>query len=245
MFSTILFVNFLTRLMRWVWTYNLLTVLNDLEKTVTRVQGAAVHGQTGGLLSVIHSDLKYLTQKEAEQIITQFENILQSFDRLLFWTGVPRGWVQRWADEHGLLTLTSAMGPLMDVTDKRCPKLRKGKKKWGKYVKGASGIFARYACGRGIVRVLTLPPSRAEFLRPLSSYRTIEEPVLKGSSGYCCAAQINSVHLLANSEAMEYQSWPEDHKADSLGCCGAGTLEYRLPPWILKALKATSGTSSS
>jgi hypothetical protein len=99
------------------------------------------------------------------------------------------------------------MGPLMDAKDKRCLKSGKGKKNWKKYVKGASAIFARYACGRGVVRVLTLPPSRAEFLRPLSSYRTLEEPVLKGSTGYCCAAQINFVHLLSDSRTLEYQIW--------------------------------------
>jgi hypothetical protein len=94
-----------------------------------------------------------------------------------------------------LLTLTSAMGPLMDAKDKRCLKSEKGKKNWKRYVKGASAIFARYACGRGVVRVLTLPPSRAEFLRPLSSDRTLEEPVLKGSTGYCCAAQTSFVRF--------------------------------------------------
>jgi hypothetical protein len=43
----------------------------------------------------------------------------------------------------------------------------------------------------------------------MSTYRTIEEPVLKGSTGCCCAVQINSVHLLAKSKELEYQIWPE------------------------------------
>jgi hypothetical protein len=191
------------------------------------------------------SDLKFLTRKEAEQIIAQFHDMPQSADRLLFWTGVPRNWAQQCADEHGLLTLTSAMGPLMDARDKNCLKSGKGKKKWKKYVKGTSAIFARYACGRGIVRVLTLPPSRAEFVRPLSSYRTLEEPVLKGSTGCCCAAQINSVHLLSDFRTLEYQIWPEDHRSDCLECSGASTLVFKLPPWILKATKATRENAGS
>jgi hypothetical protein len=73
---------------------------------------------------------------------------------------------------------------------------QKAKKKWSKYIKGACGIFARYACKRGIVRVLTLPPYWAEFIRPQSTYRNIEEPVLKGKSGCCGAVQINAVSVM-------------------------------------------------
>jgi hypothetical protein len=232
------FVDFITRLMPWLWVYNPTTRLSVLGNLTAQVQTVSTDTQTGGSLLVIDSDLNYLTREEAEQIITQFENLPQSFDRLLFWTGIPRGWVQQWADEHGMLTLTSAMGPLMDVSDQRCLVWVLGRKKWRKYVKGASGIFARYACARGIVRVLTLPPSHAEFLRPMSSYRTIEEPVLKGLTGHCCAVQINSVHLLAKSKELEYQIWPEDQRCERLD--GGGTLEFRLPPRILRALKAPS-----
>jgi hypothetical protein len=142
------------------------------------------------------NDLKYLTREEAEQIIERFEEIPQSYGKLLFWTGIPRKWAQRWADDHGMLMFSSAMGPLMDSTDKRCLRRIKKPKKWSKYIRGACGIFARYACKRGIVRVLTLPPYWAEFIRPQSTYRNIEEPVLKGKSGCCGAVQINAVYLL-------------------------------------------------
>jgi hypothetical protein len=236
---------FVAQLMQQSGMHHPSTSFNDPGKAVPKSQDAAGNGQTSKSLSCTESDLKYLTRKEADQIIAQFQDIPQSSDRLLFWTGVPRDWAQRWADEHGLLTLTSAMGPLMDVKDKRCLKSGKGKKNWKKYVKGASAIFARYACGRGVVRVLTLPPSRAEFLRPSSSYRTLEEPVLKGSTGYCCAVQINFVHLLSDSRTLEYQIWPEDHRSGSLECSGARNFVFRLPPWILKASKMTRKDASS
>jgi hypothetical protein len=170
---------------------------------------------------VSSNDLDYLTREEAEQIIERFKQIPQSYDRLLFWTGIPRKWVQQWADDHGMLTFTSAMGPLMDSTDQRRLRRVKKQEKWNKYVKGASGIFARYACRRGIVRVLTLPSSWAEFIRPGSTYRAMEEPVLKGTSGCCCAVQINTVHLLTTFEELEYQTWPENRIPERLSwkCC--------------------------
>jgi hypothetical protein len=111
------------------------------------------------LLSVLDGDLEYLSREEADNIITRFEGIPSSLDRLLFWTGLPREWAQRWADEHGMLTLTSAMGPLMDTAHPQCLKRKKKGKDWSRYVKGASSIFSRYACTCGVVRVLTVPPS--------------------------------------------------------------------------------------
>jgi hypothetical protein len=121
----------------------------------------------------------------------------------------------------------------------------KKREAWSKYVKGASGIFARYACRRGIVRVLMLPPSWAEFLRPGSSYLTIDEPVLKGTSGCHCAVQINTVHLLATLEELEYQSWPVDRTPEGLRCGSADSLNLRLPPWIHKAVKKTANSLRS
>jgi hypothetical protein len=237
------FKDFVARLMPWLWIHNSLAFLKSVEKNITHKQRQVVHDHTGGSLSVMNSDLKHLTLEEAEQIINQFENIPQSSDRLLFWTGIPRDWVQRWADEHGMLTLTSAMGPLMDANDQRCPMRGRGPKKRRSYIKGASGIFARYACEHGIVRVLTLPPSRSQFLRSTSSYRTIEEPVLKGSSGCYSAVQINFVHLLIRSQELEYQIWPEDHTSETLECNDADSLEFKLPPWIIKALKFATGNT--
>jgi hypothetical protein len=88
-----------------------------------------------------------------------------------------------------------------------------------------------------------LPPSRSQFLRSTSSYRTIEEPVLKGSSGCYSAVQINFVHLLIRSQELEYQIWPEDHTSETLECNDADSLEFKLPPWIIKALKFATGNT--
>lgn len=228
------FMGFIAWLMPWLPS----KCIKAPENISEYVQPAATDDQTVESLSVMNNDLRYLTRAEAEQIINQFKKIPHSSNRLLFWTGIPKSWVQRWAGEHDLLTLTSAMGPLMDVTDPRCLKWTKKQKQWSKYVKGASGIFARYACGHGIVRVLTLPPSWSGSLRPKSSYLTIEEPVLKGVSGCFCAVQINTVHLLESSRALEYQSWPQNRISEVMKCKGDDTFKFRLPPRILKAVKA-------
>jgi hypothetical protein len=240
-FQPFSFADFTFRLTPWLWADDITTHSDGLGETTTHLKLAATAEKTDTPLSVTNSDLSYLTQEEAEQIIAQFKSIPNSSNRLLFWTGIPRDWVQKWANEHRMLTLTSAMGPLMDVSDPRCPKHQKGTKTWKKYINGASGIFARYACESGIVRVLTLPPSRSEFLRPTSAYRTIEEPVLKGWSGCCCAMQINFVHLLVGSGELEYQIWPEDNTSEKLKWQGSSsTFEYRIPRWISKALKANA-----
>jgi len=234
------FTRFIAWLIPWSWVGDSWGCSQVSRETSTYVEPATLDAQTDEFLSVSSNDLEYLTREEAEQIVDRFNNVPQSSDRLLFWTGIPREWAQQWADDHGMLTLTSAMGPLMDSTDQRCLRRDKELEEWSKYVKGASGIFARYACRRGIVRVLTLPPSWAEFIRPESTYRTIEEPVLKGVSGCCCAVQINTVHLLATLEDLEYQTWPENRIPKRLECGGTNSLNFRLPRWAPKAMEAAA-----
>lgn len=153
------FMHFIARLIPWPWACDLWIYGQAPIETFSRGEPTTLGIQSDEFLPVSDNDLEYLTQEEAEQIIAQFMEIPQSCDRLVFWTGIPREWVQQWADEHGMLTLTSAMGPLMDPKDPRCLRRFKELAEWSKYIKGASGTFARYACKRGIVRVLTLPPS--------------------------------------------------------------------------------------
>jgi hypothetical protein len=230
------FMQFIAWLIPWPWACDLWIYSQASRETSSRGKSTILEAQTDESLLVNDNDLKYLTREEAEQIIERFEEIPRSYDRLLFWTGIPRNWAQRWADDHGMLTFSSAMGPLMDSTDKRCLRQIKKPKKWSKYIKGACGIFARYACKRGIVRVLTLPPYWAEFIRPQSTYRNIEEPVLKGKSGCCGAVQINAVYLLTTLEELEYQTWPENRIPERLSCKGVGSFSFRLPPWTQKAV---------
>jgi hypothetical protein len=230
------FVHFIAWLIPWPWACDSWIYSQASRETSSCGEPTILEAQTDESLLVSDNDLKYLTREEAEQIIERFEEIPQSYGRLLFWTGIPRKWVQRWADDHDMLTFSSAMGPLMDSTDKRCLRRIKKPKKWSKYIKGACGIFARYACKRGIVRVLTLPPYWAEFIRPQSTYRNIEEPVLKGKSGCCGAVQINAVYLLTTLEELEYQTWPENRIPERLSCRGVGSFSFRLPPWTQKAV---------
>ena len=231
-------MHFIAWLMPWPWDCDSWIYSQAPRETSSHGGSTTLEAQTNGTLVVSDDDLKYLTQEEAEQIIARFMDIPRSYDRLVFWTGIPREWVRQWADDHGLLTLTSAMGPLMDRKDPRCLRRNKELEEWSKYIKGACGISARYACKRGIVRVVTLPPSWAEFIRPESTYRNIEEPVLKGRSGCCCAVQTNTVHVLTTLEELEYQTWPQDHSSEKLRCIGAGSINFRLPRWTRKALKA-------
>lgn len=240
------FMHFIAWLISWPWDRDS-WIYNQVPTQASFCgESYTSEAQTNEFLSVCDSDLEYLTQEEAEQIVARFMDIPRSYDRLVFWTGIPREWVQQWADDHSMLTFSSAMGPLMNSTDDRCLRRIKKRKQWKKYIKGACGIFARYACKRGIVRVLTLPPSWAEFIRPESTYRNIEEPVLKGRSSCCCAIQINTVHLLTTSEELEYQTWPQNHIPEKLRCRGAAISNFRLPRWSRKALEAvTKGLRSN
>jgi hypothetical protein len=229
-------MHFIAWLLPWPWACDSWIYSQAPRETFSSGELTISKARTNESLLVSDNDLKYLTQEEAEQIIERFEELPQSYDRLIFWTGIPRKWAQKWADDHSMLTFSSAMGPLMDRTDDRCLRRIKKSKQWSKYIKGACIIFARYACKRGIVRVLTLPPYWAAFIRPQSTYRNIEEPVLKGRSGCCGAVQINAVYLLTTLEELEYQAWPENRIPERLGCRSVGTFSFRLPPWTQKAV---------
>jgi hypothetical protein len=115
---------FIALLVPWSWVGDSWGCSQISRETSTYVQSATLDAHTDELLSVSSNDLEYLTPEEAEQIIDRFKKIPQSYDKLLFWTGIPREWAQQWADDHGMLTLTSAMGPLMNSKDQRC--LRQG-----------------------------------------------------------------------------------------------------------------------
>jgi hypothetical protein len=239
------FMHFIAWLIPWPWACDSWIYSQAPRETSSRREPTILDAQTDESLLVSDNDLKYLTREEAEQIIERFKEIPQSYDRLVFWTGIPREWVQQWADDHGMLTLTSAMGPLMDRKDQRCLRRIKKPRKWSEYIKGASVIFARYACRRGIVRVLTLPPSWAEFIRPRSTYRTLEEPILKGASGCCCAVEIHTVHLLTTLEELEYQTWPENRIPDRLSCRDTSSFSFKLPPWTQDAVTAATKSLQS
>lgn len=239
-FPLFTFMHFIAWLIPWPWDCDSWIYSQALGETSFCGESNISGAQADEFLPVTDNDLEYLTREEAKQIIARFMDIPRSYNRLVFWTGIPREWVQQWTDEHDMLTLTSAMGPLMDRNDPRCLRRYKELEEWSKYIKGACIIFARYACRRGIVRVLTLPPYWAASIRPQSTYRNIEEPVLKGRSGCCGAVQINAVYLLTTLEELEYQAWPENRISERLGCRSVGSFSFRIPPWTQKAIDAAA-----
>jgi len=222
------------RFAQWFWYQSPPAIFPDVvAETELCLQAGSGGGTTCKLLSVLDGDLEYLSREEADNIIARFESIPSSLDRL-----VSQGKrAQRWADEHGMLTLTSAMGPLMDIADPQCLKRTKKSKDWSRYVKGASSIFSRYTCTCGVIRVLTVPPSGTWRLRSNSTFHSIEEPVLKGITGPAHALRLKYVHLLSGSKTTEYEVWPEDHTQAWLDLCGNTTLNFMLPPAILTTEK--------
>lgn len=129
------------------------------------------------------------------------------------WTGVPRDWVQLWADEHGLQTLTTAMGPLMDHEDASCRKHSKNVDEWSDYVRGASELFAACLPKGHKVTVLTRPPPHRFNPEGKSTYQLFEEPILKGLSDGAPVLQLEIVHFtVVGKENSRYQLWPVDEQ---------------------------------
>lgn len=143
----------------------------------------AVTPRTESNALTIWDPLQYLSPTELARLDEQFDSTLTDTSCLVFWTGVPRAVVHRWEEQNEAKTLTGGMGPLFD--DRGSSNARHGKspKRWSKYMKGASGRFAQYACrGRQAV-VLTNPPPHIYSPRESSTFRYLEEPILKGAFG--------------------------------------------------------------
>lgn len=103
------------------------------------------------------------------------------------------------------------MGSLMLKHNERCLKLKKSKTQWSKYVKGASRIFALYVPKGHEITVLTRPPPNKFHPMGLSTYQSMEEPILKGMQGGEPVSRIDLVHLtVADAGDFRYQIWPED-----------------------------------
>jgi hypothetical protein len=154
---------------------------------------------------------EYLTSEEASEIHQQFQNSFLKPGCQVMWSGVPREWVQHWADKNGMQTLTTAMGPLMNKSHDSCRKSSKSKKQWKEYVKGASGLFAKYLPKGHVVTVLSRPPPQKFNPYGCSTYQSIEEPVLKGIFGGAAVLRIDMVHFtVVDAESYRYQVWPVD-----------------------------------
>ncbi|EFY85946.1 hypothetical protein MAC_08029 [Metarhizium acridum CQMa 102] len=121
----------------------------------------------------------FVSIEESEQILAQLQQACVRNKQVL-WSGISREVAQGWADKHHLQTLTTVMGPLMDIHDPRCPRRHKGHDAWSAYVHGASVLFAWYIAGGDIVTVLSQPPPQRFNPTGEAYYQTVEEPIITG-----------------------------------------------------------------
>jgi hypothetical protein len=82
----------------------------------------------------------------------------------------------------------------------------------GKYVKGASAIFAWYISRGERVTVLLPPPPERFHPSGQTNYQEIEEPIVKGILGTSAVSRIEMVHpTVKGAENIYYQIWPVDN----------------------------------
>ncbi|PGH04050.1 hypothetical protein GX51_03720 [Blastomyces parvus] len=150
----------------------------------------------------------YLTADEGEQISRQFQGPIWRPNAQVMWSGVPRELAQKWADDRGMQTLTTAMGFLMVPEHPSCPKSRKSAHSWSLYIKGASALFAWHISKGEKVTVLSPPPPDRFNPGGFTNYQAIEEPILKGVLG-SAVSRIEMVHpTVKGAEDFAYQTWP-------------------------------------
>ncbi|WYZ36448.1 hypothetical protein EsH8_XV_000001 [Colletotrichum jinshuiense] len=156
---------------------------------------------------------KYLTRKEAEEIMRQF-NESWIDEKQVLWSGVAHATVEEWADQRGMQTLTSAMGDLMNWTHPKCKRPHKTSAQWTKYMKGVSAIFAWKIAQGHTVTLLTPPPPVRFHPSGLTNYQDIEEPILKGAVDGTVVGKIVVIHPeVEGAEDMAYEYWPKDKVA--------------------------------
>jgi hypothetical protein len=168
--------------------------------------------RTRNSLSVIFTtSLNYLSVEEEHGICDQFQGSSWRCNGQVLWSGIQRDLAQQWADAHGMQTLTTAMGSLMDPEHPKCLKNAKTTKNWSKYVKGASALFAWHISRGEMVTVLLPPPPERFHPSGLTNYQAIEEPIVKGENGGRAVLRIEIVHpTVHGAENFRYQVWPVD-----------------------------------
>ncbi|KAH9225551.1 hypothetical protein K456DRAFT_1766872 [Colletotrichum gloeosporioides 23] len=173
---------------------------------------------------------KYLTRKEGEEIMRQF-NESWIDEKQVLWSGVAHATVEEWANQRGMQTLTSAMGDLMNWTHPKCRRLSKTSVQWTRYMKGVSAIFAWKIAQGHTVTLLTPPPPVRFHPSGLTNYQDIEEPVLKGAVDGTVVGKIVAVHPeVEGAEDMAYEYWPKDQVTN---CCG-----HDEPQWLVITQKS-------
>lgn len=166
-----------------------------------------------------------LDEREEGQIAAQLARSCVP-DRQVLWTGMTRELAQKWADAHNMQTLTTAMGPLMDTNDSRCPREKKSRPAWTKYVHGASAIFAWHISKGDMVTLLTNPPPQRFHPSGSTSFQLIEEPIITGRLGNRAVHTMHAVHpTVPEASDFSYQCWPCDHSASWLSVFGSSRQE--------------------
>ncbi|TLD06646.1 uncharacterized protein PgNI_08205 [Pyricularia grisea] len=159
---------------------------------------------------IVKMVLQLMTADELIDIWRQFNNTLIP-NRQLLWTGLHREVAQSFADKHGLQTLTTAMGPLMDKHNPRCLYATKSSKAWSEYIKGASALFAYYISKGDTVLVLSPPPPDRFHPSGCTNFQLIEKPILQGRFCNKAVGRIILAHpTVQGAEAIGYQLWPID-----------------------------------
>lgn len=182
------------------------------------------------LSALLPTLFEYLSIDEASQIHQQFLGSQWRPNSQVLWSGLSREEVQHWADAHGLQTLTTAMGPLMNTDDPLCPKEKKSKQQWSKYIKGASVIFAWYIAKGEKVTVLSPPPPQRFNPSGMTTYQAIEEPILKWAIAGGANLRIEMVHpTVKGAEDFAYEVWPVNQTATWVAAFGLKNLQKR--PW--------------
>jgi hypothetical protein len=147
-----------------------------------------------------------LTTEETAQICRQCEGNEWHQNCQVLWSGLDQQQVQRWANDHGMQTLTKILGPLKDQWHRN-----KNRKQISTSMKGASAIFALYISHGDTVTVLSPPPPERFHLSEQTNFQIIEEPILKGLIGGISVSRIESVHpMVKGAEDFHYQIWPVD-----------------------------------
>ncbi|KAH6699048.1 hypothetical protein BKA61DRAFT_216046 [Leptodontidium sp. MPI-SDFR-AT-0119] len=184
---------------------------------------------------------QYLTAGEEARIHQQFQGELWRRNNQVLWSGILREEAQRWADEHDMQTLTTAMGPLMDLSHPLCLRNQKSSKAaWSKYVEGASAIFAWYISRGERVTVLSPPPPERFHPSGEARYQVIEEPIVKGKLGTSAVSRIEMVHpTVKGAENICYQIWPVDETTS--WTARFGELNVQRRSWrMVKKVKTLS-----
>lgn len=186
---------------------------------------------------LVESVNRFMSEQEAIQILEHFQSNWIPNGQVL-WSGVSRDEAQEWADHHGLQTLTTAMGPLMDEDHPECLKLKMSPHQWSRYIHGASAIFAWCIAQGEKATLLTPPPPERFHPSGLSYYQVIEEPIVKGLFGERAVHKIMICHpMVKESEEFVYELWPSDRRDDWRKRFGSAPFEMKWRQTGKKAQK--------